>query len=233
VTVVDGTYEDAVRRSAEPAGPAWLVISDTSWPGYETVPRWIIEGYSTIFWEVEDELAARGEPFPTLVAVQTGVGALAAAVVRHMRRPDLPHPPHIVNVEPTRAACVLASMQAGELVEVPGPHDSLMAGLNCGCPSLVAWPLLAQGIDMFVAIDDAAVPPAMRHLAQHGIVAGETGAAGVAGLAALLGSPQAATYRQQLGIGPATRVLALITEGITDPVAYAQLVGADSAPEAG
>jgi diaminopropionate ammonia-lyase len=229
VTVVDGSYEEAVRRSAEPSGPEWLVISDTSWPGYETVPRWIIEGYSTIFWEIEDQLAEQAAPPPDVVLVQTGVGALAAAVVHHMRRADLPHPPQIVNVEPTRAACVLASMQAGELVEVPGPHDSLMAGLNCGRPSLVAWPLLAQGIDLFLAIDDEAARQAMRDLAQQGIVAGETGAAGVAGLTTLLTDPQAASYRQQLGIGPQTRVLAIITEGITDPLAYEQIVGTPQA----
>ena len=81
VTVVAGGYEDAVARSAEEAGPRCLVISDTSWPGYEQVPRWVIEGYSTMFWEVDDRLDAAGRPRPTSVVVPVGVGALAAATV--------------------------------------------------------------------------------------------------------------------------------------------------------
>ncbi|HEX5690805.1 MAG TPA: pyridoxal-phosphate dependent enzyme, partial [Roseiflexaceae bacterium] len=85
VLVVDGTYDEAVALAAKEAGPRCLVISDTAWPGYETVPRDVIAGYSTIFWEIDDELARRGEPPPDLVVVQIGVGALAAAVVRHYR----------------------------------------------------------------------------------------------------------------------------------------------------
>lgn len=132
VTVVDGTYDDAVARAAAEAGGRTLVISDTSWPGYEDVPRWVIAGYATIFWEVEDELRQRGEAGPDLVTVQIGVGALAAAVVRHYRRPDAEPRPFILGVEPTHAACVLASMEARRIVQLPGPHDSIMSGLNCG-----------------------------------------------------------------------------------------------------
>ena len=54
VEIVDGTYDDAVARSAEDANERCLVISDTSWPGYEQVPRWVMEGYSTIFWEIDE-----------------------------------------------------------------------------------------------------------------------------------------------------------------------------------
>ena len=48
VEVVDGPYDDAVARSARDANDRSLVISDTSWTGYEEVPRWVIDGYSTI-----------------------------------------------------------------------------------------------------------------------------------------------------------------------------------------
>ena len=87
VEVVDGTYEDAVARAAHQANDRCLVISDTSWPGYEEIPHWIAEGYSTILWEIEDELARRGGQNPDLFPVQFGVGALATAVVRHYQRP--------------------------------------------------------------------------------------------------------------------------------------------------
>jgi len=112
VVVVRGTYDEAVARSAEEADGRCLVISDTSWPGYEDVPRWVIDGYSTILWEVSDELGRRGEEGPTLVVVQIGVGAFAAAVTRHFRSPGVSPRPKILGVEPAGAACALASAGA-------------------------------------------------------------------------------------------------------------------------
>jgi diaminopropionate ammonia-lyase len=185
VTVVHGTYDEAVARSAEEANERCLVISDTSWPGYVDVPTWVVEGYSTILWEVSDELARRGEEGPTLVVAQIGVGAFAAAVARHFRSPGVSPRPKMLGVEPTRAACMLASVEAGEIVHLPGPHVSIMAGLNCGAPSVVAWPAVSQGVDVFVAVDDEWSRRAMRALAASEIMAGETGAAGLAGLLAL------------------------------------------------
>ena len=224
VTVVHGTYDDAVAQSAGEASPAHLVISDTSWPGYEAIPRWVIDGYSTILWEIDDALAASGEPAPDLVLAQMGVGAFASAVTRHYRRPGLVAPPRLIGVEPDTAACVLASLRAGALTEVPGPHPSIMAGLNCGLPSLVAWPALRDGLHAAVAIPDEAVRQAMRDLAVAGVVAGETGAAGLGGLVALLTGPDADERRAELGVTPTTRILLFSTEGATDPAAYAAIV---------
>lgn len=224
VTIVDGSYDDAVALSALEASERSLVISDTSWPGYEDVPQWVIDGYSTILWEIDDELARRGEGGPDLVVVQMGVGAFASAVTRHYRRPGIT-PPRIVGVEPSDAACVLASLRAGQLTEVPGPHRSIMAGLNCGLPSLIAWPSLVAGLDAALAVDDDTARAAMRDLAQAGVVAGETGAAGLAGLTALLTYPTAADLRARLAIGPTTRVLLFSTEGATDLEAYRRIVG--------
>lgn len=225
VTVVDGTYDDAVAESATLAGPRCLVISDTAWPGYDTIPRQVIAGYSTIFWEIDDELAARGERQPDIVVVQMGVGALAAAVVGHYRDQRRSDCPWIIGVEPTRAACILESMKAGKMVLVPPPHDSIMAGLNCGTPSPVAWPLVSTGIDAYIAIDDEYARQGMRALANAGVVAGETGAAGVGGMLALLAGPDSAAARATLGVGRETHVLVIVTEGATDPAAYATIVG--------
>jgi len=208
VTVVNGTYDDAVRASAELAADDVLVVSDTSWEGYTEVPRTVIEGYGTIFAEADEQLAAR----PEVVVVPMGVGALAAAVVQHYAADAM-----IVVVEPLSAACGLRSAEAGHPVEVPGPHDSIMAGLNCGMVSIIAWPVVAAGVDLFVAVDDAASEQAMRDLAGIGVVAGETGAAALAGLRAAVsaGVPE---LRDR-------RVLVLCTEGATDPVAYERIVG--------
>jgi diaminopropionate ammonia-lyase len=224
VEIVDGTYDDAVARAAQEANQRCLVISDTSWPGYEEIPHWVMEGYSTIMVEIDDQLAKRGEKNPDLIVVQFGVGALAAAVVRHCRQARPNERPKILSVEPLHAACMLASVEAGEIVTVPGPHDSIMAGLNCGRPSIVAWPIVSEGIDAFIAIPDERAREAMRALARTGIVAGETGAAGLAGLIELLTCGAAAQLREALGMGENSRALVLVTEGATDPVSYGQIV---------
>lgn len=224
VTVIDGTYDDAVARSAAEASSHCLVISDTSWPGYEDVPRAVIDGYSTMCWEVQDQLAEHGAEMPDLIAIQMGVGALAAAVVRYFRRGDSDHRPVFVGVEPLNAACVLRSIAAGHIVEVAGPHDSIMAGLNCGQPSLVAWPTVSTGIDLFVAVDDERARIAMRSLAAAGIVAGETGAAGLAGIDEVLDGAGAADIRERLRINRSTSLLIFVTEGATDPQAYQRIV---------
>lgn len=218
VTIVDGTYDEAVAQAAAEAGPDCPVISDTSWPGYEDVPRWITEGYGTIFQETDEQL---GTEQPDLVVVQIGVGSLATAVVQHYR----PTGARIVGVEPASAACMLASVEAGRIVEVPGPHPSIMAGLNCGIPSLLAWSVVSTGINLFVAIEDERAREAMRQMDKAGIIAGETGAAGIGGLLELLAGEDVEQIRALLGITQSTRVLTLCTEGATDPVAYAQIVG--------
>jgi len=157
-----------------------------SWPGYERIPSWVIEGYSTMLWEIDDELERRGEAGPDLVVVQVGVGAFAAAVTRHFRGPQISRHPKLLGIEPANAACVLWSVEEGRIVSVPGPHASIMAGLNCGRPSLVAWPTLSRGLDVLAAVDDEPAREAMHLMAASGIVSGETGAAGLGGLLELL-----------------------------------------------
>ena len=205
VTVVDGTYDDAVRASAAIASEDVLVVSDTSWPGYTEVPRWVIDGYSTIFAEIDVE--------PDVVVSQMGVGALTAAVCDRYAASAT-----VVAVEPVNAACGLASARAGAPTEVPGPHDSIMVGLSCGNVSIVAWPTVQAGVDVFVAVDDPAAEQAMRDLATIDVVAGETGAAGLAGLRALVES-------EQRDLVAGKRVLVICTEGATDPAAYERIVG--------
>jgi diaminopropionate ammonia-lyase len=217
VTVVDGTYDDAVSASAALASDKALVVSDTSWPGYTEVPRWVIDGYATIFSEVDEELAAAGVAPPDVVVVPMGVGALAAAAVEHGASGAA-----IVVVEPVDAACGLASAIAGRPAAVPGPHRSIMAGLNCGNVSIVAWPVIEHGVDAFVTVADAAAEDAMRALARVGIVAGETGAAALAGLHAL--AVEGAAFGTTLELA-GRHALVLCTEGATDPANYERIVG--------
>ncbi|MDP9766086.1 diaminopropionate ammonia-lyase [Deinococcus enclensis] len=223
VEVVRGSYDDAVKAAAGLAGDRRLVISDTAWAGYTRVPGWVVEGYGTIFQEIDRQLTAVGAPGPDLVAAQMGVGSLAMAAVQHYRAPG--RDTRVVGVEPTQAACVLRSLQAGQLTEVPGPHPSIMAGLNCGNTSPLAWRTLQRGLSAAVAIPDALTEEAMRHLAADGVVSGESGAAGAGGLLALLSGPGAAFARTALNVTPDSSVLVLSTEGATDPAAYTRVTG--------
>jgi diaminopropionate ammonia-lyase len=219
VDIVAGSYDDAVERSAGLASDDRLVISDTSWPGYEEVPGWVADGYATIFAELAEQLP--GE-LPPLVAVQIGVGALASAAVRALAAPGRV----IVGVEPADAACALQAVRRGTAVLVGGPHRSIMAGLNCGQASRVALPDMATGVAAFCTIDDRCAEEAVRLLLRDGLECGETGAAGVAGLLALRercpGSPW-----QQLGIeDPRPAALVLGTEAPTDPQTFARITAA-------
>nr|HMR08275.1 pyridoxal-phosphate dependent enzyme [Polyangiaceae bacterium] len=220
VTVIDGDYDDAVDRAAKEAGENCLVVSDTSWPGYETIPAQVIEGYSTIFNEVDAALDASHLARPDLVVIPMGVGAFMAAAVTHYRSGA--ERAVIVGVEPTDANCVQESALAGEITHVPGPHRSIMVGLNCGRPSLTAWPRLASGIDWFVSVDDDAARQAMRDLADAAVAAGETGAACLAGFDALMADDDA---RAQLGDLSKATVLLVVTEGATDPGNFELVVG--------
>jgi diaminopropionate ammonia-lyase len=111
-------------------------------------------------------------------------------------------------------------------VTIPGPHTSIMAGLNCGTPSKVAWPLVSEGFDVFAAIADDRARDAMRMLAhQAGVVAGETGAAGLGGLLAALSDGAPDDVRERVALREDSCVLLLSTEGATDPAAYRRIVG--------
>src|SRR6201999_1709563 len=74
VTPVDGSYDEAVGQATEEGGePAAVLVQDTAWGGYEQVPGWIVEGYATLFAEIDAQLdQARAAP-PGLVVIPAGV----------------------------------------------------------------------------------------------------------------------------------------------------------------
>jgi diaminopropionate ammonia-lyase len=191
VGVIDGSYDEAVAAAEQAAArPGHLLVSDAASPH-------VVDGYATLGAEVAGE--------PDAVVVPVGVGALAAAVVRRFPRA------RVVGVEPESAACVLASLEAGERVSVPLSHESAMAGLNCGTPSPAAWPDLRAGLWGAVAIDDETALAGMRLLADEGVSAGECGGAAAGAAAALLTGPA----REELALAPGATVLLVVTEGPT------------------
>ncbi len=230
VVVVDGTYDDAVARCAKDAlARGWQIISDTSWPGYEEIPRWIQAGYLTIF----EEIHADNDANIDIVIVPAGVGALAAAAAWYYNRVYPKPRPKLVSVEPVGADCLLQSIlsETGEPVSLKGELASIMAGLNCGTPSSIAWPFVRQGFDLFMTVTDDAAREAMRtYYRPTGddprIISGESGASGLAALLTLCNesSIAAADARAHLDLSPSTKVLLLNTEGDTDPEGFRAVV---------
>lgn len=214
VTEVAGPYDEAVRRAAEAAAePDAVLIQDTAWAGYERIPGWIVEGYSTLCAEIDEQLADAGVvEGPDLVSIPVGVGSLAQAVVTHYRSRPSGRAPALLSVEPESAACVLRSVLLGEPVTVI-TGDTVMAGLNCGTPSSIAWPYLHGGLDAAIAVSDTDGCRAAARLAALGVSSGPCGAAALAGLRAALTGVDAEARRADLGLGPTSVVVLLSTEG--------------------
>jgi diaminopropionate ammonia-lyase len=205
VVVVDGSYEDAVRL-ADDAGrePGAAVIADV---GSDGPAAWVVDGYATLFAE-----AAAQASYDVLV-VPVGVGSLAAAAARHGAQAGIP----VIGVEPVAAACLTASLAAGEPTAVATPGTT-MAGLDCAEVSSGAWPILRAGVHGTVTVDDDQARDAMRELADAGMTIGEAGAAPLAGLRALMTGAEGAELRAAAGLDARARVLLVATEGRTgDP----------------
>lgn len=219
---VPGNYDDAVRAAAQAAADnGWVVVSDTSWPGYETIPKDVMQGYAVMAMEVERQGCR-----PTHIFAQGGVGGMAAAVLSVAWETTGRERPVFTVVEPDTAACLFESAKAKQIRTVGGDLDTIMAGLACGEPSILAWKILGPGADAFMTIPDSEAAATMRVLARYGIAAGESGVAGLAGFLAAARGP---AKRKLLGIEPQSRILCYGTEGATDAAVYREIVGRDAA----
>ncbi|MBB5042308.1 diaminopropionate ammonia-lyase [Shinella fusca] len=221
---VAGNYDDSVAEAARVSVErGWTVLSDTSWPGYETIPGLVAQGYTALVREI---LAELDEP-PTHVFLQAGVGGFAAAVAGHLAIVLGDRRPHVTVVDPARAACLYESARQGRPLKVEETQPTIMAMLECYEPSPVAFRILERVADGFMTVDEDVAVTVMRRLADPlpgdpAIVAGESGGAGLAGLLTVLRDPVLAG---RLGIGRDARVLVVNTEGATDPALYEKIVG--------
>ena len=218
---VDATFDECVRVcAARSADEGWVLVQDTTAPGYEELPRTIWSGYAVVGREI---VAQAPEP-PTHVFVNCGVGGFAAAVCGHLWGALGRERPRFITAEPTAAACVFASGQAGRAASVPGSLETIQAGLACGEVSGVAWEaVLERGVSDFLTVPDEAVGPCMRLLAAQPtpIVAGESA---VAGLAAVVAAARQPALRAKLGLGPESRVVVVVCEGDSDPDSYREIL---------
>src|SRR5471032_2479628 len=187
---VDGDYEAAVaacRRQATEKG--WTIISDTSWEGYDTVPRDVMRGYTVLAHEVVQQW----QEAPTHVLVQAGVGGLAAALIGYLWAVLALRPVFVV-VEPASADCWFQSNLAGKPALSSGNADTVMGGLACREISPLTWTVLGVGTDWFMTIEETGVMPARRLFAyplsgDPALASGPSGCAGLAGLARICTEP--------------------------------------------
>ncbi len=227
VREIPGTFDDCVEECARTAArEGWQVIADTAYEDYREVPGAIMTGYSTLFAEI----AAQTERRFDVVLLPAGVGGLIAAGIVDLVQRFGAARPRVVCVEPQSSACFLESIAhgTGEPIAASGDQQSLMVGLCCGRPSPLAWPIVRDGADLFLAIEDDYALAAMRAYHRHGVESGESGASALAGLLALLSADELAPARGRLALGRESQVLVLNTEGATDPDHYARVVSQEA-----
>eukprot|EP00929_Paragymnodinium_shiwhaense_P076984 TRINITY_DN3961_c0_g1_i1.p1 TRINITY_DN3961_c0_g1~~TRINITY_DN3961_c0_g1_i1.p1 ORF type:complete len:836 (-),score=212.37 TRINITY_DN3961_c0_g1_i1:296-2728(-) len=214
----DDTVEMAFKQGRE---KGWVVLQDTTGPGYTEIPEWIMQGYTAMV----DESVEVMPQLPTHVVLQMGVGSLAAAVVGYFLAckgyPEGKRPTFMV-IEPKNAACGFASAKAGKLTEVLGDLETMIAGLACGIPSSIAWPILCENVAAFISLEDGLAGNGMRLLKREGVEAGECGGAAAGMLQHVMHATtgRAAELREAMGLGPDSHVLLINTEGATDPENY-------------
>ena len=220
-------YDRTVRYAASMAEKnGWILIQDTSWDGYEKCPRWIIEGYLTLAAEADRQMDGLT---PTHIFLQAGVGSMAGGIEGYFMDRCGGRPPLITIVEPEAAACIYASARAGDgrAHAVEGDPVTIMAGLNCGTPCSVVWPVLRDCSAYFCACKDSVTERGMRALAHPSggdpaVVSGESGAVTYGLLLTILESQE---LKKLFRLDRDSVVLLISTEGDTDPDGYRRVVG--------
>jgi diaminopropionate ammonia-lyase len=227
VIVVKGTYDDAVELAIkESKENNWMLVQDSSWEGYEEIPNMIVAGYTTIFKEIEIENTEKFD----FIFLQAGVGSFPASAVLYYQNLNRNNASKFICVEPEKADCLFQSAKAGKFTSTNASLDSIMAGLNCGTPSKTAWEILKNSVSVFMTISDNYSEIAMR--CYHNpvkedpqIISGESGAAGLGGLLAILKEDIFSELRDLLDINKNSKILLINTEGDTDPENYRKIVG--------
>ena len=228
--ITDLNYDDAVRLADKMAQEhGWILIQDTAWPGYEQIPAWIVQGYTTIAQEIGTQLAQSGWEKPTHLFLQAGVGSFAGAILGSFSARWGESCPVTCIVEPDQADCLYRSARTGTITPVTGDMNSMMAGLCCGEPCTLTWPILRGEAAAFVSCGDAYAARGMCLLGkpEEGdptVVSGESGAVGVGVLAALMCEEGLEDLRWTLGLNESSRVLCISTEGDTDRENYRRIL---------
>ena len=229
-SITELNYDAAVRLAKEKAEKfGWVLVQDTSWDGYEEIPGWIMEGYTTMAAETTRQL--KNEK-PTHIFLQAGVGAMSGAICGYFASLyGNEERPIITVVEPDQANCIYRTAKAndGTLHFVTGDMNSIMAGLCCGEPCSIGWNVLKDHADHFISMPDPVAAKGMRILGNplNGdprVVSGESGAATLGFVAEVLSNPDLVDLKNELQLNQDSRILCFSTEGDTDRENYRRIV---------
>ena len=231
VTIMTIGYDDAVRYAAKMADEhGWYLVQDTSWDGYEEIPSWIVQGYTTMAYEAVTQMKTQGL-VPTHVFVQAGVGAMSGGIVGYLANVYEGNRPKFCVVEPENMACIYRSAKVadGKPHEAADQGPTIMAGLNCGEPCTITWPILRDFAEWYLKCPDSVSAYGMRLLAapEGGdlkVVSGESGAVTTGIVNMIAGKPEYAELKAKLGIDENSVILCFSTEGDTDPESYSRIV---------
>lgn len=179
--ILDLNYDDTVREAENYAArEGGILLQDTAWPGYETFPGLIMQGYGTMVAEIWRQM---GDFWPDYILLQAGVGSFAASfmasfILESNRRGI--KIPRFISLEPKNAACVFESVKAndGDSHAVAGDLETDMTGLSCGEVSRLAWPILRDNLFAACACSDELAHLGMNILADEKINSGPSGAIG-------------------------------------------------------
>lgn len=224
-SITDLNYDDAVRLANTKAKEnGYVLVQDTTLPGYVDIPTWIMQGYTTMGYEINNQLTGIK---PTHIFLQAGVGAMAGAICAYFT--DLygeENRPIISIVEPNKANCIYETAKANdnELHYIKGEMDSIMAGLCCGEPCSIAWNILKDHADYFISIEDIVAAEGMRVLAKNNIVSGESGAATTGLVYEVLSNNEYKDIKDKLKLNENSIVLCISTEGDTDKENYQNII---------
>ncbi len=198
-------YEESMAATRDMASAeGWVLLTDSSWPGYTEIPRLVMEGYLVMGAEAAAQVEAIANP-PTHIFLQAGVGGLAASIAAFSRQQWGDYP-IIVVVEPDRAPCLTESIRAGRAVRADGPVSN-MGRLDTKEPSHIALISLARDADFFLTISDQEATSTVDFLSGHGLATTTSGAAGVSGL------QHSGPSIIDLSIDQRSRVLTFMSEG--------------------
>ncbi len=216
VIIVDGNYDQAVNLAADQKA---VIIQDTGYPGYESIPKYIVEGYSTMFWEIEEQMQSQDLPYPDLIIAPIGVGSFISAVIQFYKSDTTFRKPLIFGVEPEKAPCAFEAIKNDKIITLNSPYESVMAGLSCGKISTISFPVLKVGVDALILVSDEEALRAMKVLSEQKIISGESGSASFAALNVLF-SKHGKELRRHFYINEKSNILIFSTEGATDPEMY-------------
>lgn len=228
--ITDLTYDEAVQFAAKCQEEyGWILVQDTAWPGYEEIPRWIMQGYTTMALEALQQLGEGQKP--THIFLQAGVGAMAGALTGFFTDYYKSDKPILTIVEPHQADCIFRTAQAGDgqLHHIDGDLNTIMAGLACGTPCTIGWDQLDHFADNFLSLPDQIAAKGMRILGNPAgrdprVISGESGAVTTGLVAEIMQNPQLAGLRQQLRLDENSILLCFSTEGDTDRDNYRKIV---------